>query len=533
MNRPRSFFVADKTISLLFSALLSAIFISISMPGFPGLWPFLFISLVPLIQFSLYAKPFRAFIAGLVSGFLYHLFLLYWIVITLGRYGGLSLWLSITALLLLSLFLGFYIGGSCCLISWFAGRYRQKEKSCIVMVLTAPFVWVGFEWLKGSLFTGFPWMDLAYGLYEQTRLIQAADLGGHYLLTFSIVLVNSLIVYMFDVYRSRVHWNRRRDKLLVILSCAFILIVIGYSQLRYKQIGLLVQNNLKTKISIAQGNIEQNEKWSEKNKIKTVNIYRKLSIKALDNNPSELVVWPETAIPFFANRDPLFSRVKDLTKKHNIYLLTGAPFYTRKIDKKGEAVVEYFNSALLIGPDGRLKGRYNKIHLVPFGEYVPLREFLFFLSPVVETVADFTPGSSRKPLMFGPLKLGVLICFESIFPDLAADLVDSGANILVNLTNDAWYGRSSAPYQTLAMAVFRTIETRRSLIRAANSGISCFIDPAGNILKRSEIFVETYMSAEIPINIQKNIFLVFGRYFGAACFSLIIAMLFFKILKRN
>ena len=165
----------------------------------------------------------------------------------------------------------------------------------------------------------------------------------------------------------------------------------------------------------------------------------------------------------------------------------GAPLYSLAPRADGTPQIRYYNGAILVGPDGKSHGSHAKQHLVPFGEYVPLRKFLPFLEPLVVNVGDFSAGEEKGPMTLGPMRLGLLICYESIFPEIAHESVLRGANLLVNITNDAWYGRSSAPYQSLAMAVLRAVENKRSLIRAANTGISGFVDPLGHVGGQSAI----------------------------------------------
>jgi apolipoprotein N-acyltransferase len=193
----------------------------------------------------------------------------------------------------------------------------------------------------------------------------------------------------------------------------------------------------------------------------------------------------------------------------------------------------YFNSALLIGPDGEPRGRYDKQHLVPFGEYVPLRRFLPFMEPLVESVGNFSAGVTAEPLAADSMKLGTLICYESIFPGLAGKTAAAGANLLVNLTNDAWYGRSSAPHQSFAMSVFRAVETRRSLVRAANTGISGFVSPLGRVVHRSHLFEPAAFSAAIPLYEGQTVHTLFGRFFGSLCLALVPVFLLFPSAMRN
>ena len=198
-------------------------------------------------------------------------------------------------------------------------------------------------------------------------------------------------------------------------------------------------------------------------------------------------------------------------------LLTGAPWY-EIVDKKSRRV-KFFNSALLLQPDGYYGGKYYKTHLVPFGEYIPLKRFLPFLAPLVEAVGDFSPGKIEQPLVWQSARAGILICFESVFPEMSRKWVLSGANVLVNLTNDAWYGKSSAPHHSLAMSVFRAVETRRSLVRSANTGISAFVNPVGIITERSELFEPWAAAAEVYLTEEVTVWVRFGYLFGPICLA--------------
>ncbi len=509
--------------------ILTALLLGLAMPGHVGWWPLLFVALVPILHSSLYLSPWRSGCVGFLSGLLYHLALLYWIIIVLGRYGGLPLWLSVPALLLLACYMSCFSALFCFLLSLVAGRYWHRERSVVALVWAAPVLWVGLDYLRSVLFSGFPWMDLGYGLYTQPRLIQAADIGGHFVVTFTLVLCNGLIVGLIDRQRGDVRWNIRMERRLLLLACSFLVFIGGYSKVRYDIMQGRMARGLQTNVAVVQGNIDQGEKWSPQKKKSTVETYVTLSKSAVKGHTIELVVWPETAVPFYLQQDPLTANILDFTGKENAWLLTGSPSYSAEQQTDVDDLkVEYFNSAFLLAPSGRLQGRYAKQHLVPFGEYVPLRRFLPFLEPLVESVGDFTAGSSSAPLEMGQMKLGVLICFESIFPQIARDSVVAGANLLVNLTNDAWYGRSSAPYQSMAMAVFRAVENKRTLIRAANTGISGFVDPVGNILAQTDIFEADAVTAQLPMLHRVTVFSKSGYLFGAACLSLMLPMLLFR-----
>ncbi len=198
------------------------------------------------------------------------------------------------------------------------------------------------------------------------------------------------------------------------------------------------------------------------------------------------------------------------------------------LDKKK---IDYFNSSLLLTPSGEFAGSYFKSHLVPFGEYVPFKEFFPFIEPLVEAAGDFTAGDVENPLVYKNAKAGVLICFESIFPDIGRKWSMEGANYLVNLTNDAWYGISSAPHHSLAMSIFRAVETRKNLVRSANTGISGIINPLGQMVERSPLFEPWAVASTIKLFEGQTFFVRFGYLFGPFCF-LICLGLFLRLRKK-
>jgi apolipoprotein N-acyltransferase len=502
---------------LLLHGFASACLLALAMPGHTGWWPLLFVALAPLLQAVVSTTPGRSALVGFVCGFVYHLALLYWILIVLGRYGNLVWWISLPALFLLAAYMACFPAAFSFFLSLVAGRGQHRERSVATLVWAAPVLWVGLDYLKSILLSGFPWMDLAYGLFGEPRLIQAADLGGHHLLTFGLVLCNSLLVGVLNRKRRGLQRSPRSEGPLLWAALSLLLMLGGYSWFRYQMVQPTVAGSPSVRVAVVQGNVEQAVKWSPQFKEATVATYLRLSRQVLQDSDTALVVWPETALPFYPQRDPLVGRVFDFTATSNTWLLTGAPLYSITPRPGKEDQVQYFNGALLLGPSGAIGGLYAKQHLVPFGEYVPLRRYLPFLEPLVVSIGDFSVGTEKGPLVQGPMQLGTLICYESIFPEIARDAVVRGANLLVNITNDAWYGRSSAPYQSMAMAVLRAVETKRTLIRAANTGVSGFIDPLGRIMAQTDLFVEATLSAQTPMFTQTTVFSRYGYRFGAAC----------------
>ena len=492
----------------------------LAMPGSFGWWPLLFIALVPLFLSILKTTPRGAFLLGFFFGLLYQTFALYWIVIVLARYGGLPLWLAVGGLLLLSAYMSLYYALFCWIYNCLARAAFPPGFSPFFIICGAPVIWIAIEYVRGLAFTGFPWLDLGYGLHAQPHLIQAADLGGHLLVSMMIVCCNSIVTWII----LRLHHKEAMSKhgtVGITIACSFLLVLFGYSIIRYQLIEGRIKQALQIQVAAVQGNIDQSAKWSPENKLATVNRYISLSKETGQGEKANLIVWPETALPFYPQRDPATAYLLDYVRSEKSWLLTGAPLITYSKARGAAPTPQYLNGALLFSPQGDIAGMYGKRHLVPFGEYVPARRFLPFISPLVENVGDFTPGSSKAPLNLDALKIGVLICYESIFSDIARDSVTLGANLLVNITNDAWYGRSSAPYQSMAMAVFRAVETKRSLVRAANTGISAFVDPLGRVIQQTPIFTAEAIKASVPLLEEKTLFCIKGHWFGLCCLVLV------------
>jgi apolipoprotein N-acyltransferase len=266
------------------------------------------------------------------------------------------------------------------------------------------------------------------------------------------------------------------------------------------------------RVAVVQGNIPQAVKWDPAFQISTTQKYIRLSQQTATERP-ELVVWPETATPFHMHHNKvLTSMVRRGVKSAGTSFLIGSPFFIRRNDR-----VDYFNSAFLLAPDGDNSPRYDKAHLVPFGEYVPLRRWLPFVGKLVAQVGDFVAGSPGQVLDWQNHRLAPLICYEAIFPELTRAAARNGADLLINLTNDAWYGRTSAPYQHLSLCVFRAVESRRSLIRAANTGISGFIDPTGRIASPTGLFVDAVVSREVPALSTPSVYTRIGDAFAWGC----------------
>jgi apolipoprotein N-acyltransferase len=280
------------------------------------------------------------------------------------------------------------------------------------------------------------------------------------------------------------------------------------------------------RISVLQGNIDQAIKWDPAFQIETVEKYQRLSLAALTSRP-DLIVWPESATPFYFLYDIkpselVFKGIQQTATDH----LIGSPSFVQT-----DNGTEYYNSAYLINPNLKHMSKYDKAHLVPFGEYVPFKKWLPFLGKIVAQVGDFQAGAKGETLPWRNSQLGVQICYEIIFPYLSRALVQNNAALLINITNDAWFGKTSGPYQHFSMAVFRAVENRRALARAANTGISGFVDPAGRILVSTPLLAEAVATRSLPLLQEKTFYTRFGDVFAQMCFLTALAVSLLEILK--
>jgi apolipoprotein N-acyltransferase len=397
----------------------------------------------------------------------------------MGHYGNLHWTVALSILVLLALYLGLYPACFCLILS----LLRDSR----FVTLKAAALWTGLEYIRSFLFTGFPWCLLGYSQFQRIEVIQIADLVGVYGVSFLIVLVNALIyAALFDHSFSRagsLKWETALGVLAVAASLAY-----GFDRLAP---GRGVDS---VEVAAIQGNIEQSIKWDPKYQEETIQIYRRLTLAALPQKP-RLVVWPETSVPFFfQDNAELSPEVLKISRETGAYLLFGSPAYKR--EKEG---TRFYNRAYLLGPNSRSLDYYDKVHLVPFGEYVPLKRFLPFVKRLVVSAGDFASGEKVAPIGPPDLSLGVLICYESIFPEIARAHAQKGARVFANLTNDAWFGMTSAPYQHFSMAVFRAVENRKPLIRAANTGISGFVSDRGEILQAGGLFNEEILVMSLPV----------------------------------
>ncbi len=478
---------------------LSSLLLVLSFPPF-DLEPLAWVAFVPLFVALDGSRRRGAFLLGLLWGLLFFTGILYWISYAVRTYGGLSLPVSLSINLLLLLYLSLYPALFALLI---AGRPGP---------LSIPLFWVSLEYLRGHLFTGFPWALLGYSQWRFLHILQIADITGVYGISFIIILFNAGLFLLIA----------RRRYLPFLVAGALVLLALAYGHVRMGQVREALKDMEVVRVGVVQGNIPQGLKWNEAYRDRTVRIYMEETRNLLEDSP-HLVVWPETAIPFYLQTDRVYTpKILSMVREESLLLLTGSPAF--EMGKR----VRYYNSAFLLGREGIL-GRYDKIHLVPFGEYVPLRRVLFFADKLVAGAGDFSPGKGVK--LLGKERFGVVICYEAIFPDLFRRFVRDGAGLMINITNDAWYGRTSAPYQHFSQAVLRAVENRVFLVRSANTGISGVVGPDGRVLVKTGIFERTSFVKEVGLRGSPLTFYTrYGDLF--AWLNLLFSLTFIFVIKR-
>jgi apolipoprotein N-acyltransferase len=495
----------------LFLAASSGFLLTLSFPR-TGTSFLAWFALVPLFVASRDLSLKNGFYIGLLTGLAHYLTLIYWLAHTMSTYGHLPFYVSLPILFLLSLYLALYI-------ALFSMAVTRLCPSPLSFFYIAPLIWVSLEYTRSFLFTGFPWELLGYTQFNMLHIIQISDIFGVYGISFCIVLFNTT-AFLIYLRLTEKDWKEKsvRTKQAAGATAAFIVIFAAvwcYGNWRIRQLHAQSVISPSIKVSIIQGNIDQAKKWDPAFQRSSTIKYVRLSLASKNREP-DLVVWPETATPFYFTKNTELSQLV-LSGIHETGsdFLIGSPAFNFEENK-----IEYYNSAFLVDAGGNITGRYDKAHLVPFGEYVPLKKWLPFVGKMVEGVGDFRAGEKGRTIEWKNFRIGVQICYEIIFPPFSRAMVQNNASILVNITNDAWYGKSSAPYQHFSMSIFRAVENRRSLVRAANTGISGFIDPSGSIIETTQLFKDAVITQKVPMLRVETVYSRFGDVFAMACLGL-------------
>ncbi len=464
------------------AALLSGVLLALSFPkyGHPAV---AFIALVPLlIALSGWngrgvairgVSTRRGFVLGLIAGFIHFAGTVYWTGATVATFGGLPVVVAAIVAALLAFYMAAYIAVTGAIVAMLTRRFG------IGGLCLAPAAWVATEYLRGIAFGGFPWIPLGNTMVTLLPIAQVASAFGVYGLSLLVALVNVGFA-VAALGPSSLSGSADRARLIAAGgTLAFIAMVSIWGGMRLADNGLT--NGAPIKIGLIQGNIAQADKWNPARADMILNRYLQLSKQAAADG-AQLLVWPESATPFYFEEDPTGGVVRGLARGLGMPLLLGSD----EIEDANPP--RTYNAAFMLDTHGSTAAVYRKIQLVPFGEYVPFQRVLFFVGPLVEAVSAFSRGTRVTMLPVEGHMISTAICYEVTYPALAREAVRLGSEMLTTITNDAWYGESSAAFQHFEMAAMRAIEQGRYLARAANTGISGIIDPYGRVLVRTGLF---------------------------------------------
>ena len=502
---------------------LSGILLTLTFPEY-NMEILAWVAWIPLFFAMENTTPQRAALLGFITGMVFYNWGLNWINNTLINYGNLHWILSFAVLGLLSAYLSTLIALFCYFVRRTCGENR------IHFFLFAPVLWTSLEYLRSTHSEfGFSWLGLGYSQFQNLPVIQHAEWTGVYGISWLIILVNS------GLYLSWKCWREEKQNLFElkegwrILSVTLLVFSLWqvYGTIIWKETLSSITNRPHIKMALIQGNVEQFMKWNPLYQNQVINKYKDLTKKAAKENPA-LIIWPETATPFYFEENQTETEMlRDLAREIKIPILFGSP-HREKI--KGERI--YFNSAYLLSGTGETLSRYDKMHLVPFGEFVPFRKILFFIEKLVVMIGDFGRGTEATVMETAGNKAGVSICYEMIFPDLMRQAVKNGANFLVNITNDAWFGKSAASFQHMSMGALRAVENRVPIVRAANTGISGTIDATGKLRDETDLFVEDFRITLIaPATDKKTFYALYGDVFSWVCLLATGAIILLKKIK--
>lgn len=464
----------------------------------------------PLLLAVIDVSPSRAWWYGVLFGAAFRGATLYWVVQAMTRFGGLSLPVAVLGVALLVTYLAAYWG----LFALVANRAGLQRPEAVPLLAA---VWTGLEYVQSVLLSGFPWALLGYAGAGYLPVAQIADLAGVYGLSFLVMLVNCAVA---AVVRGRPGWRTPAlTATVAVVACT----IYGYGRLAAGP-GPASDIEANLPVALVQGNVAQDTKWDGAAKQRTLARHLALSQRGAEEGV-RLVVWPESSWPdpYGMERDAQASTLLTAVARNSGTALLVGTVHVEDSDA-GYTVA---NAAVVLDGDGSWAGRYEKSHLVPFGEYLPLQGLLRFLGPLVQAVGSMRAGDPSQPLLAAPAAgvppFGLAICYEIIFPSLVSRQVRAGAQFLVTITNDAWYGTSSGPFQHFEMARLRAIENRRWLLRAANTGISGIVDPWGRAVERTEMEREALVVGAVQPRQDLSPYVRSGDTFAIACMLLALA----------
>ncbi len=474
-------------------SVLSGLLAALTFPKF-GLFFLGWVFLIPLLFALLGQRPGQAFGLGFVAGFVFYAILLYWIPAVPAHYGNLSPALSFFVFLLLVALMSLF---------WAFFALLHAEISPFfprLCFLLAPFIWVAMEYAATHVLTGFPWGLMGHSQAKNLPFLQLAATTGVYGLSFFLVFLQGCFLLSLV--------SRKKSPFFLALAIVLFLHLWG---------GLILKNEPASveafTAGVIQGNVSSDIYWDRISREEVEALFQEhleLSRQA-QSGGARLVIWPEFSVPLcFSCPQPLYQEFKtklyQFVQETQCTLLLGTNETSRR---DGENL--YYNTALCLSPDLTIT-QYYKMHLVPFGEYTPYKKIFSFIEKVTHAIGDVTPGREYTLHRFEGKPFGSPVCYEIIFPSLVRKFTARGARFLVTITNDGWYGRSSAPYQHFQIAIFRAVENRRYLLRAATTGISGIVDPYGRVVARSSLMTKTVLTAKVSPRRDLSVYARYGDF---------------------
>jgi len=485
-----------------------------------------------------------SFLAGWLAGALWFGSNCYWVYNTMYTYGNMSQLMAVVCLVLFSVYLGFWFGAFGLALALVRSATREKRYSWLALA-AIPFLWTAMEFAIARI-PEFPWDQLGYSQIDNGLLTGIAPWAGVYGISFLVALVNALLSVGWSrkrferkwsgAYFSRAKYCGGLGLAIAFAGCAGFL--IQPSRIATEASAVLVQPNL---------DVNKDDVWVGAEWDRQIAQFGKLAQEFCNRTylagmpetgasqgevecgpnpvPPTLVVWPESPAPF-RDADPRFE-----TAMNGVAGAGKAPLIVGDIgmDLDSEHQYHIYNSASVIETDGRFTGRYDKIHLVPFGEYIPFRKLLFFAHQLTQNLSDMGSGEDRKTFAISGHRYGIFICYESVFGDEIRQFARNGAEVLVNISDDGWYGDTSAPWQHLNMARMRAIENRRWILRDTNSGVTAAIDPNGTVRQSIPRHRVDALSAMYGYNSQLTFYTVYGDWLPSLCAILSLALLVWSV----
>lgn len=476
---------------------LSGVLYALSIPQ-PSFSYLAWIALVPLF-FALEHK--RPWLPGLCAGLIAATARTYWISETLQLYGNLPLSVAIPTNALLIVYMALYTG----LFTWLCSRLDFKQR------LFAPYaaaVWTLLEWVQSWMISGFPWQLIGYSQWPNLPILQWASIAGIYGLGFLIVLFNGALAQALRF---------RTIRRYLLGPSMLLLAILAWGSARLERLDGAQAPSVQ--IGIVQGNIPQDRKWKVNRLAWTTAHYAELTEQLAQQAP-DLIIFPETALPFYFN-DPLYRPYRQ--RMEQLAQTTGIPLLVGSLEGEvGRRSAPIYNRAFMLDQEGVQTETADKVHLVPFGEYLPLPELFQYLEGLTAESGQFAHGHAHRTLAIPgqSTRVGPFICYESIFPEITRELTLQGADFLVNTTNDAWFGHTAAPYQHFAMSIIRAVETGRSVVRAANTGISGVIKPSGRVQYMTGLFETTTFVQPVDLHDEMTLYTRLGNAILPLCLLL-------------